>query len=97
MSERTVFHDPSGRRRRWLLRLTAVASGLTLIVCIVFVLSLIFLPAFPPSPTVPENVRRGLGPGIPKLSERAQRMRHFLFSRAASGARSPARWRRTRQ
>ena len=82
MSERTVFHDPSGRRRRWLLRLTAVASGLTLIVCIVFVLSLIFLPAFPPSPTVPENVRRGLGPGIPKLSERAQRMRHFLFSRA---------------
>jgi poly-beta-1,6 N-acetyl-D-glucosamine synthase len=82
VSDRTVFHDPSGQRRRWMLRLVAVLGGFGIIVSAVFVVSLIVLPAFPPNPAVPEEVRHAFAPGIPKLGPREQRMRHFLLSRA---------------
>jgi poly-beta-1,6 N-acetyl-D-glucosamine synthase len=81
VTDRTVFHDPSGRRKRWLVRFAAVGGGIAIVVSVVFILSLIFLPVFPPSPAVPENVRRALVPGLPKVTERAQRMRHFLLAR----------------
>ena len=82
VTDRTVFHDPSGRRRRWLLRLVAVLGGFGIVVSAVFVLSLVFLPVFPPTPAVPEEVRHALAPGIPRLAPREQRMRHFLLGRA---------------
>jgi len=82
MTDRNVFHDPSGRRRRWLLRFAAVAGGFGIIVSAVFVLSLVFLPAFPPTPAVPEAVRHAFAPGIPKVGPREQRMRRFLLGRA---------------
>jgi poly-beta-1,6 N-acetyl-D-glucosamine synthase len=82
MSDRTVFHDPSGRRRRWLLRLAAVVGGLAIIVSAVFVLSLVFLPVFPTSPAVSESVRRAFTPELPRLAAREQRMRKFLLGRA---------------
>ena len=81
MTDRTVFHDPSGRRQRWVVRLAAVIGGIAIVVSVVFILSLIFLPVFPPTPVVPETVRRALAPGLPKLAERAQRVRRFLLAR----------------
>ena len=82
MTDRTVFHDPTGQRRRWMLRLVAVLGGFGIIVSAVFVLSLVFLPAFPPTPAVPEEVRHALAPGIPRLAARELRMRRFLLGRA---------------
>ncbi len=82
MTERTVFHDPTGRRRRWLLRLAAVLGGIAIVVSAVFVLSLIFLPVFPASPQESESVRRAFIPGLPHLAARALRERHFLLGQA---------------
>ncbi|MGH7742863.1 MAG: glycosyl hydrolase family 18 protein, partial [Candidatus Eiseniibacteriota bacterium] len=82
MTDRNVFHDPSGRRRRWLLRSAAVLGGFGIVVSAVFVLSLVFLPAFPPTPAVPEAVRHALAPGIPRIVPRELRMRRFLLGRA---------------
>jgi spore germination protein YaaH/peptidoglycan/xylan/chitin deacetylase (PgdA/CDA1 family) len=82
MSDRTVFHDPTGQRRRWMLRLVAVLGGFGIIVSAVFVVSLIVLPAFPPNPAVPEAVRHAFAPGLPHLGPRDVRMRRFLLSRA---------------
>src|SRR5215510_2307098 len=76
-----VFHDPSGRRLRWTVRLTVALGALFLALCALFLLSLVAVPVLPPTAGLSEPVRRALRPHLPKAPERESRLSGFLIQR----------------
>lgn len=63
---RPVFHDPSGRRRRWTLRIAVALGACFLSVAAVFLLSLAAVPVLPRTIGLSEPMRRALRPHLPR-------------------------------
>jgi len=74
-----VFHDPSGRRRRWTLRLAVGTGAMFLAIAVVFMLSLIAVPVLPPTVGLSVPMRRALRPHLPELPRREARVSRFLL------------------
>ncbi len=62
---RPVFHDPSGRRMRWTLRIAVALGAAFLALCVVFLVSLVAVPVLPRTIGISEPVRRALRPHLP--------------------------------
>ena len=61
---RPVFHDPSGRRMRWTLRVAVALGAAFLALAVVFLLSLVAVPVLPRTLGLSEPVRRALRPHL---------------------------------
>ena len=75
---RPIFHDPSGRRRRWTLRIAVGSGAVFLAIAIVFLLSLIAVPVLPPTLGLSVPMRRALRPHLPEPMKREKRVSRFL-------------------
>ena len=76
---RPIFHDPSGRRRRWSLRIAIGTGAIFLAIAIVFLLSLVAIPALPPTVGLSVPMRRALRPHLPVPVKTETRLAHFLL------------------
>ncbi len=79
---RPVFHDPSGRRRVWALRIAVALGACFLAVAAVFLISLVAVPSLPPAAGLSAPLRKALRPHLPPALPRENRVRRFLLSRA---------------
>ena len=77
-----VFHDPSGRRRRWTLRIAVAVGAAFLALTVVFLVSLVAVPVLPRALGLSEPLRRALRPHLPApLPTREARLHAFLLQR----------------
>jgi cellulose synthase/poly-beta-1,6-N-acetylglucosamine synthase-like glycosyltransferase/peptidoglycan/xylan/chitin deacetylase (PgdA/CDA1 family)/spore germination protein YaaH len=76
-----VFHDPSGRRRRWTLRIAVGAGAVFLVIAAVFLVSLVAVPALPPTAGLSVPMRRALRPHLPERLRTETRLERFLLQR----------------
>ncbi|MFN8587875.1 MAG: glycosyltransferase [Candidatus Eisenbacteria bacterium] len=81
-SQGPVFHDPSGRRRRFVLAVLLAVGGVLAIVAATFLLSLVVVPALPRTVGLSEPVRRALRPHLPVPLAHEAKLRGFLLARA---------------
>ncbi len=75
---RPIFHDPTGRRRRWSLRIAVGTGAIFLAIAIVFLLSLVAVPVLPPTLGLSVPMRRALRPHLPEPLRRETRIERFL-------------------
>ncbi|MCC6349067.1 MAG: glycosyltransferase [Candidatus Eisenbacteria bacterium] len=97
---RPVFHDPTGRRRRWTLRVAVALGAVFLAIAGVFLLSLVAIPVLPRTLGLSEPMRRALRPHLaaPRPATDPQRFllanaRRRLLEEAAREAREARRTR----
>jgi cellulose synthase/poly-beta-1,6-N-acetylglucosamine synthase-like glycosyltransferase/peptidoglycan/xylan/chitin deacetylase (PgdA/CDA1 family)/spore germination protein YaaH len=76
---RPIFHDPTGRRRRWTLRIVVATGAVFLAVAAVFLLSLIAVPVLPRTIGLSEPMRRALKPHLPGAGRKESREARFLL------------------
>jgi len=81
MTTRPVFHDPSGRRRRWTLRIAVALGGAFLGLTVLFLLNLIAVPALPPTAGLSTPLRRALRPHLPEATRPDTRLARFLLAK----------------
>jgi poly-beta-1,6 N-acetyl-D-glucosamine synthase len=81
MRPRPIFHDPTGRRRRWSQRLAVLLGSVFLAVTVLFVLSLVLSPALPPAVGINLMPRRDPHPVNP-ANHRERRLDRFLLGKA---------------
>ncbi len=79
--EAAIFVDPTGRRPRWVLRITVLLGALLLAIAAVFTLSLLTVPVLPHVPGLSAGVRHVIRPALPQRPERGRERRLFLESR----------------
>jgi cellulose synthase/poly-beta-1,6-N-acetylglucosamine synthase-like glycosyltransferase/spore germination protein YaaH/peptidoglycan/xylan/chitin deacetylase (PgdA/CDA1 family) len=75
-----IFHDPSGRRRRWTLRIAVGTGAIFLAIAGVFLLSLVAIPVLPPTVGLSVPMRRALRPHLPDPVKPERRIERFLLS-----------------
>lgn len=80
MQSQSVFHDPSGRRGRWLARLGAGLGLVVAVLSTLFVVSVVVMvPLLPQVPGISSPVRHSRKIPLPALPERQTRLaREFL-------------------
>lgn len=76
---RPIFHDPTGRRRRWTMRVALGSGAVFLAIVVVFLLSLIAVPVLPPTLGLSVPMRRALRPHLPEPVKTEKRMERFLL------------------
>ncbi len=76
---RAIFHDPTGRRRRWTLRVAVAIGALFLAVAIVFLVSLVAVPVLPRTVGLSTPMRRALRPHLPEPVKPETRLTRFLL------------------
>ncbi len=81
MTSRPIFHDPTGRRGRWVIRATVALGAVFLAVAALFAASLVAVPVLPPAVGLNAPVRRALRPRLPHAPGREHRAEHFLLGR----------------
>jgi cellulose synthase/poly-beta-1,6-N-acetylglucosamine synthase-like glycosyltransferase/spore germination protein YaaH/peptidoglycan/xylan/chitin deacetylase (PgdA/CDA1 family) len=81
MRESSVFHDPSGRRRRLGERIAIALGALFFVFATLFALSLAIVPVLS-SGHLGDPMRRAFAPALPKVPERELRLRRFMLARA---------------
>ena len=79
LGPRPIFHDPSGRRRRWSLRIAVGIGACFLAIAVVFLLSLITVPILPPTLGLSIPMRRALRPHLPEPSHAESPVSRFLL------------------
>ncbi len=79
---RPIFHDPSGRRRRWSLRIAVGLGAFFLAIAVVFLLSLFAVPILPPTIGLSIPMRRALRPHLPEQTHAETRVSRFLLLQA---------------
>jgi cellulose synthase/poly-beta-1,6-N-acetylglucosamine synthase-like glycosyltransferase/peptidoglycan/xylan/chitin deacetylase (PgdA/CDA1 family)/spore germination protein YaaH len=78
---RPIFHDPTGRRRRWTLGVAIGAGALFLAIAAIFMLSLVAVPVLPPALGLSVPMRRALRPHLPERVKPETRVERFLLAR----------------
>src|SRR5438067_1913081 len=78
---RPVFHDPSGRRQRWTLRVSLALGAALLVLAAIFLLSLVAVPILPPTIGLSEPIRRQLKPHLVAPPGRESRLSTFLLQK----------------
>ena len=81
-ARRPIFVDPSGRRRRWVQRVTVALGGLLFVITVLFTLSLMSIPMLPPVPGLSAAVRRAAHPALPAVPARVLASRRFVAANA---------------
>ena len=81
MTTKPVFHDPSGRRRRWTLRVAVLLGGAFLALTALFLVSLVVVPALPPTVGLSVPLRRALRPHLPEPTRPETRLARFLLAK----------------
>ncbi len=76
---RAIFHDPSGRRRRWTLRIAVGLGALLVAILGVFLFSLIAVPILPPTEGLSVPLRRALRPEAAIPLKRETAIQRFLL------------------
>jgi cellulose synthase/poly-beta-1,6-N-acetylglucosamine synthase-like glycosyltransferase/peptidoglycan/xylan/chitin deacetylase (PgdA/CDA1 family)/spore germination protein YaaH len=76
---RPIFHDPSGRRGRWTLRVAIGLGAFFLAIAGVFLLSLVAVPILPPTLGLSIPMRRALRPHLPEPTRAETPLSRFLL------------------
>ena len=78
---RPVFHDPSGQRRVWALRIALGLGAIFLTIAALFLVSLVAVPVLPPAVGLSAPMRHALSPHLPRVVRREASVDHFLLAR----------------
>ena len=78
---RPVFHDPSGQRRVWALRIALGLGAIFLTIAALFLVSLVAVPVLPPAVGLSAPMRHALSPHLPRVVRREASVAHFLLAR----------------
>ncbi|HEV2104988.1 MAG TPA: glycosyltransferase [Candidatus Eisenbacteria bacterium] len=76
-----VFHDPTGRRLAWTLRISVALGAVFLAIAALFLVSLVAVPVLPPTAGLSVPMRRALRPHLPEALRKETRVERFLLGR----------------